>query len=214
MTLKLVIFDCDGVLVDTEVATNTIIADNLNQFGLSITPHETHTLFAGGTMESVGVAATRRGAILPKSWLDDIYEEIFVRLRKGVAVIDGVVDLIDQLEHQNITIAIASNGPLAKMEITLRPSGLWERFAGRIYSGHDHTPKPAPDMLFKIMADAGVVAAQTVMIDDMASGCLAAQAAGIRCFGYVADGDPSRINGTDAVPVTSFEQASKALNLS
>lgn len=207
------IFDCDGVLVDTEVATNTVIANNLNQFGLSITPDETHTLLAGGTIASLEVVAKKRGAPLPTSWLKDIYKEIFDCLRKGVAVIDGVVDLIDQLERQDIAIAIASNGPVAKMEITLRPSGLWDHFEGRIYSGHDHKPKPAPDMLLKIMADVGVTPAQTVMIDDMPTGCMSAQAAGIRCFGYVADGDPARIIGTDAIPITSFEQVSKTLNL-
>ncbi|MDX8346622.1 HAD family phosphatase [Cognatiyoonia sp. IB215446] len=176
MNPRLVIFDCDGVLVDTEMATNTIIAENLQSHGLSITPDQAHTLFAGGTMESAGHEARRRGATLPDDWLSEIYDQVFNRLRQGVDVIDGVWDLLNLLKDRQI--AVASNGPMEKMAITLKPSGLWAHFAGRIYSGHDHGPKPAPDMLLRIMRDAGVTAAETVMIDDMRSGCLAAQAAG------------------------------------
>lgn len=213
MTPDLVIFDCDGVLVDTEMATCTVIAQNLNRHGFAITPGETHTLFAGGTIASAGAEAVRRGANLPDTWVDQMYTEIFDHLRGGVDVIAGGETLIDLLDENGIKMAIASNGPVAKMEITLRPSGLWDRFAGRIYSGHDHTPKPAPDMLLRIMDDAGVGAAQTVMIDDMHAGCSAAQAAGVRCFGYVADGDPGRIDGTDAMPVTSMDAIIEGLKL-
>jgi len=213
MTPELVIFDCDGVLVDTETATNTVIADFLAQYGLTIPTDEIITLFSGGTMASVGVEAAKRGAQLPEGWLDAIYEEMFDALRQGVKVIEGVENLIDRLTAQGIAIAIASNGPMQKMEITLRPSGLWTRFESHIYSGHQHGSKPKPDMLFKIMADAGVTPAQTVMIDDMPSGCRAAQAAGVRCFGYVADGDPDRLRGTDAVNVTSMQTIADLLDL-
>jgi HAD superfamily hydrolase (TIGR01509 family) len=213
MKPELVIFDCDGVLVDTETVTNTVIADFLGQYGLTIPTDEIIALFSGGTMASVGVEATKRGAQLPEGWLDAIYEVVFDALRQGVAVVEGVENLIDRLTAQGIAIAIASNGPMQKMEITLRPSGLWTRFEGHIYSGHQHGSKPKPDMLFKIMADAGVTPAQTVMIDDMPSGCRAAQAAGVRCYGYVADGDPDRLRGTDAINVTSMQTIADLLEL-
>lgn len=213
MTPKLVIFDCDGVLVDTETVTNQIIANFLGQHGLTITPDQIITLFSGGTMASVGVEAAKRGAQLPEGWLNDIYGQVFDVLRQGVEVIAGVENLIDRLTAQGIAIAIASNGPLEKMEITLRPSGLWGRFDGRIYSGHQHGPKPKPDMLFTIMDDAGVAPGQTLMIDDMPSGCRAAQAAGVRCFGYVADGDLSRLEGTGALNVMSMDAIADLLEL-
>jgi HAD superfamily hydrolase (TIGR01509 family) len=211
MTPELVIFDCDGVLVET--VTNTVTADFLGQYGLTIPTNEIITLFSGGTMASVGVEATKRGARLPEGWLDGIYERVFDALRRGVAVIEGVENLIDHLTSQGIAIAIASTGPLPKMEITLRPSGLWKQFEGRIYSGHQHGLKPKPDMVFKIMADAEVAPAQTVMIDDMPTGCRAAQAAGVRCLGYVADGDPDRLLGTGAVNVKSMDTIVDLLEL-
>jgi HAD superfamily hydrolase (TIGR01509 family) len=214
MTPKLVIFDCDGVLVDTEPMTDQIISTNLARFGLTINPSDVHHMFAGGTIAGVGIAATRLGATLPSTWEADIYDEIFAALRKGVPVIEGVIDLIHAIDRAGIKRAIASNGPVPKMEISLAPSGLFDLFAGRIYSGHDHGPKPAPDMLQQIMADHGATPAQTVMIDDMPAGFLAAKAAGTACFGYVADGDPARIGDTGATPVTHMDQIAAALGLS
>ena len=213
MKTKLVIFDCDGVLVDTEPLTDVALSEKLTGYGLPIAPHEVQQLFRGGTIQAVGEEAMRRGATLPDDWLDDLYAAVFDALRQDVPVIDGVFELIDALDRVGIARAIASNGPIAKMQISLTPSGLWDRFAGRIYTGHDHGPKPKPDMLLRIMADAGVTPAQTVMIDDMPAGFNAARSAGIRCFGYVADGDPYRVNGTGAQPVTGFDQIARALDL-
>ncbi|SFR59844.1 haloacid dehalogenase superfamily, subfamily IA, variant 3 with third motif having DD or ED [Yoonia tamlensis] len=214
MTPELVIFDCDGVLVDTEPTTDRVISDNLARFGLNIAPQEIHRMFAGGTIAGVGQEATRLGATLPATWEADLYEEVFAALRKGVPVIAGVIDLIHALDRKGIKRAIASNGPVAKMQISLTPSGLFDLFAGRIYSGHDHGPKPKPDMLQKILADHGVTPEEAVMIDDMPAGFLAAKAAGMRCFGYVADGDPARIGDTGAMPVTTMGQIADALGLS
>lgn len=213
MTPALVIFDCDGVLVDTETVGNTVIASSLSRCGLKITPDEAISYFAGGTIAAVAEEAERRGAVLPDNWVAQTYAEIFARLREGVAVINGVFPLIDRLDALGIARAVASNGPMEKMQITLGPSGLWDRFAGRIYSGHDHGPKPAPDMIYRIMADAGVTPAQTVMIDDMPSGCQAAHAAGIRCLGYIADGDSNRLEGTGAEPIHTMQAVAAALGL-
>jgi len=213
MTPELVIFDCDGVLVDTEPVTDAILSENLARHGLPIAADEVHRLFAGGTMAGVEVEARKRGADLPTDWLDQIYAAMFAGLRKGVPVIPGVMDLIAACDQAGIKRAIASNGPTAKMEISLPPSGLWDLFEGRIYSGHDHGPKPEPDMLQRIMADAGVEPDRAVMIDDMPAGFRAAAAAGMRCFAYVAEGDPTRVNGTGALPMTSMAQIRQALNL-
>lgn len=213
MKPELVIFDCDGVLVDSEPVTDALLADSLTKHGLSIGPSEVHQLFAGGTIAGVAKEAARSGAELPKDWIDTIYADIFEALRQGVPVIDGVIDLIHACDAAGIKRAIASNGPIEKMQISLHPSGLLDLFKGRIYSGHDHGPKPKPDMLLKIIDDTGADPAATVMIDDMPAGFNAAKAAGVTCFGYVADGDPARVGTTGAQPVTQMDQIRRALGI-
>ena len=213
MTVDLVIFDCDGVLVDSEPASDRVISDFLTENGLAVTPPEVHSLFVGGTMASVGEEAMRRGAILPDGWLQILYDRVFTRLGEGVPVIEGVTGMIDLLDTLGIAKAIASNGPVRKMEITLTPSGLLHRFAPHIYSGHDHGPKPAPDMIHRIIADLGADPARTVMIDDSPIGCRAAQAAGIRCFGFAPDGNAERFMGTGAEMVRSMKEVQDRLGL-
>ena len=213
MTPELMIFDCDGVLVDSEPVTDAVLSADLTRHGYAVAPDEVHSLFAGGTMAGVEVEARKRGADLPINWLEDIYQAVFEELRKGVPVIPGVIALIDACDRAGVKRAIASNGPIAKMEISLKPSGLWDRFEGRIYSGHDYGPKPKPDMLQRIMKDAGVTSDRTVMIDDMPAGFDAAQAAGVKCFAYMADGDQKRADGTKAIKVATMTEIQKASNL-
>jgi len=104
----LVIFDCDGVLVDTEPLTAPIIAASLSHYGLNIDAHEVDKLFTGGTMGGVMAEGRRRGATLPDDWLDEIYAAIFARLSHDVDVFDGVFDLLDALNTRDVPTYIAS----------------------------------------------------------------------------------------------------------
>lgn len=206
MTVKLVIFDCDGVLVDSEPATLRIIADDLAMRGLSLTDHDMHAFFVGGTMTNAVIKAQKMGANLPPDWLPLISEKMLARLRDGVAVFADVVAFVDALHDAGITTAIASNGPLKKMAITLTPSGLLQRFGDRIYSGHHYPPKPAPDMIIKAMQAANVTAAQTVFIDDSASGAKAGIAAGVKTFGFDPSGTFAHIGDLPVTRVTSMRE--------
>ena len=213
MTPKLVIFDCDGVLVDSEPATIRIISANLARYGLKVPEDEVETLFVGGTMENAMHDARARGANLPDGWLTEIYSEMFNVLRKGVPVIEGVQAFLDALETAGIATAIASNGPMDKMGITLTPSGLIDRFAGRIYSGHDYTPKPLPGMIEHAMQVAQVSPAETVFIDDSTNGSKAGIAAGVRTFGFNPAGDDGRLAALGAEPVTSMREIAQKIAL-
>ncbi|MEJ6396780.1 HAD family hydrolase [Yoonia sp. 208BN28-4] len=202
---KLVIFDCDGVLVDSEPVTDGVIARNLARHGMTISEERVHALFVGGTMQGVMDTVRAQGTPLPNTWLDEIYSEMFAALAKGVPVYDGVMALLDGLDRADIPFAIASNGPMRKMETTLKPSGLWDRFAGRIYSGHDYTPKPSPDMLHHACQVAGVAVLDAVFIDDSPTGCKAAQNAGMGCLGFRPEGETDVLAATGAAPVRSMD---------
>ena len=190
----LVLFDCDGVLVDSERLTNAIIRDNLAGHGLDLRLDEVIDLFVGGTMPGVRDAAIRLGARLPNDWLDAIYAEMFARLADEVEAVPGVEAVLDQLDAAGIPFAVGSNGPHAKMAVTLRRTGLDRRLQGRIWSREDvPRPKPAPDIYLHAAASLNVPPARSVVVEDSASGARAGRAAGMRVLGFTRDTEPARL---------------------
>lgn len=189
-----VLFDCDGVLVDSEPITNVIMRDNLARHGLELDLDQIFEMFVGGTMKGVMTRGRELGADLPDDWLDQIYEEMFAALAKGCLVIPGVHQMLDQLDAAGIGYAIGSNGPMAKMEVTLVKCGLAARFEGRVFSSHDcPAAKPAPDVYLKAAAAAGKTPHQCAVVEDSASGARAGQAAGMQVFGYAGENDPAKL---------------------
>ena len=211
----LVIFDCDGVLVDSEPATFEVLVDDLARYGLPLSHAEAEELFIGGTMAGVGRRATALGARLPDDWLDAIYARVYDRLRRGVPEIAGVRRLVEALHARGTATAVGSNGSLEKMEITLGGTGLAALFEGRIFSAHAHgTAKPDP-ALFLLAADrAGVAPGRCVVVDDSPTGCRAARAAGMACIGFAAASDPDRLAAEGATPVRTMTEAAALLGIS
>ncbi|MCV3270337.1 HAD family hydrolase [Roseobacter sinensis] len=190
----LVIFDCDGVLVDSEVLSVAIMRDNLARHGLDLSRAQADELFVGGTMMGIMEMAQNMGADLPDDWVELIYQDIYAELAAKVEPVDGIVDVLDALDAAGIACAVGSNGRHEKMEITLTRTGLKRRLAGRIYSRQDVArPKPAPDLYLHAAAQAGVPVSRAVVIEDSPTGAQAARAAGMLCFGYTAATDPARM---------------------
>jgi HAD superfamily hydrolase (TIGR01509 family) len=190
----LVIFDCDGVLVDSEPLTNAVMRDNLASHGLDISYDRIMELFVGGTMQGVMTKAREMGAALPDNWLDEMYGAMFERLAAEVELIPGADGVLDRLDAAGISYAIGSNGPHAKMEITLKRTGLIDRLQGRVVSREDvPNPKPAPDVYLKAAQDAGIAPVRCVVVEDSASGAKAGVAAGMTTFGFTRDTPAKRL---------------------
>ena len=188
MAPKMVIFDCDGVLVDSEHSSNQVLQHSLSLYGLEVPTERIIDLFVGGTLAGVMVQAREMGADLPDDWLDNIYTEILDVLAQSVELVPNVERVLDALDAASIVYAIGSNGPMRKMEVTLRRTGLWDRFEGRIFSSHDcAAPKPAPDVYLKAARFACVYPGECVVIEDSANGARAAVAAKMPCYGYCAE---------------------------
>jgi len=211
MIPDLVIFDCDGVLVDTEGPTSQIIADNLTRHGLPLDVAEVDELFTGGTMNDVEDEARRRGTVLPTSWLNDIYEDIFARLAEGVDVIDGVFDVLDALDAAGVPHFIASNGLMRKMQITLTPSGLWDRFGDRILSREHYAAKPDPAMVLQALQRTNADPTRTFLVDDSTSGCGAGIAGGVRTIGFATEGQDAKLRALGATVVNSMAEVRQVI---
>ncbi len=204
LTPNLVVFDCDGVLVDSEGPTLSLLTDDLLAHGLDVPAAEVPAMFVGGTMEGVFQTARAAGADLPDDWVARFYEKMFARLSQGVPLIDGVMEMIDTLEDRGASVWVASNGPMAKMEITLGPHGLWQRLAGRILSREHFEPKPDPDMVLHALASTGIAPQNAAMIDDSATGCKAGINAGVRTIGFATEGQDNSLRMVGAEVANSM----------
>lgn len=197
MTHDLVIFDCDGVLVDSEVISNQCMIENLARHGLDLTLAEAMTHFVGGSMQDVQAKAMAMGATLGPGWVDDMYAETYARLRQGVPLVDGIPALLSRLDKVGLPYCVASNGSLEKMQITLGQNGLWERFADRRFSAKD-LGRSKPDPALFLYAAQQMGAHNPVVIEDSASGAEAAQRAGMRCLGFAPGSDGAGLSAFGA----------------
>jgi len=200
MNLKLVIFDCDGVLVDTEVLFNQALVEDLGKHGLSLTLEECMGLFVGGTISGVKAEAENLGAVLPDTWVEDFYLKAYELLGERTEPVAGIKDVLDAIERAGIPYCVASNGGVAKMEITLGRTGMLERFRDVMFSAQAMgTAKPAPELFLAAAAAFGVSADGCVVIEDSLTGVLAAKNAGMKCYGYAANGGGEALVAEDAI---------------
>ena len=197
----LVIFDCDGVLVDSEPPTLALLRDDLARFGLDLTMADIERDYTGLLMKNVGRKAEAAGARLPATWVEDFYVQMFDRLRAGVPLIDGVEAVFDALDTAGIPYCVASNGPMEKMAITLGAHpAIYARLTGNLHSAHTHgVAKPDPELLRRAAAAMGVDPSRAVMVDDSPSGCLAAAGVPMPCFGFDPTGDGARLTAHGAI---------------
>ena len=189
MTPAAVLFDCDGVIVDSEGPTFAMLQSDFAAHGLPLTLHELETDWIGSTAEALHQRARAAGASLPDDWVADFYARLDQRLAEGVPLIPGILTVFDALDAAQISYAVCSNGPLAKMRITLGQHGLLPRFRGHWYSGQAlGRPKPAPDVYLHAAHALGVTPETAIVVEDSATGARAARCAGMRCMGYAPNG--------------------------
>jgi HAD superfamily hydrolase (TIGR01509 family) len=211
---KLVIFDCDGVVVDSEPLTLQLIRDDLAARGLPLDLSKVTDLFVGGTIAGAGAQARAMGADISADWADLIYDKVFAALARSVEPIPGIGAVLDRLDHQGIPYAIGSNGPHRKMEITLARCGMSARFAGRTYSREDvAAPKPAPDVYLLAASQAGVAPQDCVVIEDSATGAQAAVAAGMAVFGFARETPRTKFEGLTELLFDDMAQLPALLGL-
>ena len=190
-----VLFDCDGVLVDSEQVTFEMLAEDFSRHGLSMTVADIAREFFGGTMRDLWLRARAMGARLPDDWVETFYERLYARLAQGTALVPGVARLLDLLDSAGIPYAVGSNGSERKMQVTLgqHPQVL-ARLQGRLFSGQTlGKPKPAPDLYLHAAAALGHPPERFVVVEDSPTGARAARAAGMACLGFAAHDDGARL---------------------
>ena len=186
MAHLLVIFDCDGVLVDSEPIAARASAQALTRMGWPVSPEEVLERFLGCTDEYFEAEVTAHlGTWSADDWrqqVDPVFDEM---LEHELQPVDGVVDLLDELAERRVETCVASNGGHSKMRRTLGLTGLASRFEGRVFSADDvPRGKPHPDLFLHAAAQMGASPVHCVVVEDSPRGVEAACAAGMRCIGY------------------------------
>jgi HAD superfamily hydrolase (TIGR01509 family) len=167
----LVIFDCDGVLVDSETPMHDELRDELELRGLSMSFEGCISNFMGRSIEDVIATARRLGADLPDNWRGILYERVFERLRQGVDMIQGAPELVERLKRAGIPFCVASNGSEKKMQLMLSQHGLWDDFKDRCFSAHTiGIAKPDPGLLKFALHAMQTPARHAVVIEDSQTG--------------------------------------------
>ena len=207
---RAVIFDCDGVLVDTELISNTVLAGLLTQAGLPTTLEDCLRDYRGRSMRSVmQLAEQRHGGPLPADLPERYYADMKAAFARDGQPVPGVVEALERID---LPSCVASSGPHHKMEVTLRRAGLWERFAGRIFSATEvEHGKPAPDLFLHAARAMGFDPASTVVVEDSVPGVVAARAAGMRVLAFARDTDAGALAAPGGEPFDDMAELPELL---
>ena len=183
---RLIIFDCDGVLVDSERLAVGIDARAIGALGWAITEAEVIERFLGRSDADVLAALEQRlGRPVPDGWADQWSREYSRAFDEQLEAVPGVAAAISSIAAAGLRTCVASSGSHEKMRRTLGLAGLWEHFEGRVFSASEvPRGKPAPDLFLHAATRSGVSADRCVVVEDSRFGIAAARAAGMASVGF------------------------------
>ncbi|MGH8503095.1 MAG: HAD family hydrolase [Gammaproteobacteria bacterium] len=210
MNWQLIIFDCDGVLVDSEAIQNRVFARMLGEAGLAISYDEVVRLFVGRKMaQCLAVAEQRLGRTLPADFEARLQQQTFAAFERELRPVPGVAQALDSID---VPVCAASNGSLTKMRKTLGLTGLLPRFEGRMFSAAQVArPKPHPDLYLYAARAMRARPEVCAVIEDSRIGVEAGIAAGMAVFGYAAAGQGGALAAAGARAFNDMSQLPRLL---
>ena len=199
-TWDAIVFDCDGVLVDSEPISNRILVEMLVSLGLPYTLEESMRTFVGRSMAScLEIIERERGGPVPEGWVEDYHRRTFVAFERELRPVRGVEEALDAIPWP---VCVASSGDHEKLRTTLGATGLLPRFRGRIFSATEVARgKPHPDLFLYAAERMGADPARCAVVEDSLLGVQAAHAAGMAVYGYPGTVTAERLAEAGAVVV-------------
>lgn len=184
--IRLVIFDCDGVLVDSEGIALEVLVDALAEKGVSLTTEGAADRFLGRSLGSLADAVRSEfGVEIDPPFLTGMREVLYARFRAELKPLSGVASAIDDLTAAEIACCVASSSQRERIELSLSVTGLLSRLTPHIFSATMvENGKPAPDLFLHAAAQMGFLPSQCLVIEDSPAGIRAAQAAGMRVLAF------------------------------
>ncbi|HEV2981973.1 MAG TPA: HAD family phosphatase [Solirubrobacteraceae bacterium] len=214
---RLVIFDCDGVLVDSEVISNRVLAEMLSAEGLSTTLAQARRDYQGLMLGEVVVRVQEKlGRTLPRDWLDRYEAERAAAFQRELEPVAGAAEAVERIKAAGIGVCVASQGALAKTRLSLALTGLDRLFPETArFSAHSVAHgKPAPHLFLHAAESMGAAPPSCVVVEDSPSGVSAAVSAGMRAVGYAADSDERALQDAGATETFgSLDELPRVLGL-
>jgi HAD superfamily hydrolase (TIGR01509 family) len=213
--LPALIFDCDGVLIDSEFLASRVEAELTREFGLILSVDEAHELFLGKTVEGMlDVIAARSGSARPSSAY--VYNwafataHAFLRELKPVPFVRAAIETLRARGHR---MAVASQSPLARVRFSLDVTGFDAIFGEHVYvTSMVARPKPAPDIYLHAAGRLGADPADCIVIEDSPAGAAAALAAGFRALGYAPGSTLDAMHASGATVIRSMDELLGAID--
>lgn len=182
----LVIFDCDGVLVDSELLSCAALAETLAQSGITLDVADALALFLGRSTRAVVEHYAAQGRALPADFLDQLKARVRTRFEAALQPIDGIAAVLARLA---IPSCVASSSDLDRVSFSLAATGLAGHFGDRLYTAQMVTQgKPAPDLFLLAAGRMGVSPSRALVIEDSEAGVQAGKAAGMTVWGFSGGG--------------------------
>ena len=181
----LTMFDCDGVLVDSEIIAANVDSECFAEVGFSITPEEVIRRFAGLiSIDIIEIVEAEIGRSLPDDFHAKQKAELDRRLREEVEAVKGAQEMLDRIDGPR---CVCSNSSGERLKLTLEKTGLYDRFKPYIFSAVEvgtKRPKPAPDVYLYAMDQFLSAPRDSLVVEDSIFGVAAAKAAGARVIGF------------------------------
>ena len=206
--LRLVIFDCDGVLVDSEGLSARVTAREVSLLGWPMTPEEAMTRFTGLRLSDLPpMVAAHTGRAAPEGWVEHVRSRLIAALAQDVEAVPGAADALRATTALGLPYRVASNSAHQEMAVKFARTGLAPRVAGRGHSARDGAAgKPAPDVFLAAAAAEGVAPEACMVVEDSLPGIAAALAAGMACIGLDPHGAGEALRAAGARPIRALSE--------
>lgn len=205
--LRLVIFDCDGVLVDSEDLSNRVVAHEITALGWPMTEAESTALFVGVRLSDIPpVVEAHLRRPVPDGWVDMLRQRLIDSFTT-LQTMPGAHEALQAVTALGLPLRVASNSSHEEMDVKFRHTGLAALVQGRQHSARDvPRGKPSPDVFLAAAAAEGVPAAACIVIEDSIPGVTAAVAAGMAVLGLDPHGDGAALHAAGARPIRSLAE--------
>ncbi|MFT5261997.1 MAG: HAD superfamily hydrolase (TIGR01509 family) [Polaribacter sp.] len=197
---QLIIFDCDGVLVDSEKISSQVIAEEISKLGIPMETMEAQNLFTGGSLADVGkYIEAKLGEPIPYDFEAVYRKRSFELFEEFLEPISGIEEVLKAISEKPLKRCVASNGPLQKMLFNLKLTKLLPYFEGHLFSAYEvNRWKPDPFLFLHAAKEMKVLPEHCLVIEDSTHGVEAAVAAGIPVLGFAPDHDGADLKAAGA----------------